>query len=703
MTTTRLLEIQLHSFWHIGSSAPAGTDVDAEPTRTAEGLPYLPGRSIRGLVRDAMQKSAVFDGGGADLQTWFGSEPSGTVGGQSVSREGDLAAARWSTKEGQVHFGNGVLGRTEPEQRAWCSAARKDRRLADALFQRIAQTAVDEKTGVAKDTSLRSRRVAVPMVLHAPITARGEPAQTHAFFASLADSLDWIAELGGGRTRGMGRVRMRLLEQQTAPALRADQDGPKVEGECALLVVTLIDPVAASATAASTGGHEALDYLPGASLLGAAAAALYAQMDQTTAWQVFHSGAVQFGDGRPVMPGNMVARRSGLARHAPKGEPGKLIDLANANRAEYVQYVQERSSFCDAEGEPFHPTKTYGLRTALDDGKPREGFLYGYEALEAGQRFVAELRAEHPELLATVCQALNGQEVRLGRGRAAEYGRALIRVLPGQSAAAAVAPESKQLSILCSSDLCLVGASGQPRLALEPADVGLPAGWKCLWDRTYVRRRSWRPFNGTRGLPGMERQALAAGSVVTFCGPALSATQASRVQQFLDQGVGLFRAEGLGRLAHWGGNEPLLQVPPDDQADSRSAGHTLANDSLHAFAKRRLVELDRQDRESTEIAKVAAGLARYKLPKAQWGALRQWGRENPGQVGDKLDKFFEGNVRNLAWARRRGGTTAREALVGALAQVCGDGPSGTVLARLAAAVASANERNKGDENQRRQA
>ena len=499
MTTTRLLEIQLHSFWHVGSSAPAGTDVDAEPTRTAEGLPYLPGRSIRGLVRDAMQKSAALGGGGADLQTWFGSEPGGTVGGPGDSREADLAAARWSTIAGQVHFGNGVLGRTEVEQLAWRDAARNDRRLADVLFQRIAQTAVDERTGIAKDTSLRSRRVAVPMVLHAPISAHGEPGQTDAFFAALADSLDWIAELGGGRTRGMGRVQMRLVEQPAAPVPRVELDGPKVVGQHALLVVTLVEPVVASATAASTGGHESLDYVPGASLLGAAAAALYSQMDQTTAWQVFHSSAVQFGDAWPVTPKGSVARRSGLARHAPKGEPGKLIDLANANRAEYVQYVQERSSFCDAEGEPFHPPKTYGLRTALDDGKPREGFLYGYEALEAGQRFVAELRAEHPELLATVCQALNGQEVRLGRGRAAEYGRALIRVLPGQSAAAAVAPESKQLSILCSSDLCIVGASGQPRLALEPADVGLPAGWKCLWDRTYVRRRSWRPFNATPG------------------------------------------------------------------------------------------------------------------------------------------------------------------------------------------------------------
>ncbi len=201
----------------------------------------------------------------------------------------------------------------------------------------------------------------------------------------------------------------------------------------------------------------------------------------------------------------------------------------------------------------------------------------------------------------------------------------------------------------------------------------------------------------------MERQALAAGSVVTFCGPGLSAVEAKLVQEVLDRGVGLFRAEGLGRLTLWNSKEPLPNVAIDELGSVRPSADALAKDSLYAFAKWRIDELDRQDREATDIAEFAAKLAQYKLPKAQWGALRQWGRENPGQVGDKLDKFFEGNVRNLAWARRRGGTTAREALVGALAQVCGNCPSGTALARLAAAVASANERNKGDENQRRQA
>lgn len=46
--------IKFHTDWHCGSGLAAGADVDALVVKDKNRLPFIPGKTIKGLVREAM-------------------------------------------------------------------------------------------------------------------------------------------------------------------------------------------------------------------------------------------------------------------------------------------------------------------------------------------------------------------------------------------------------------------------------------------------------------------------------------------------------------------------------------------------------------------------------------------------------------------------------------------------------------------------
>lgn len=52
--------IQIYTYWHCGSGLAAGADVDLLPVKNKKGLPYVPGKTIKGLVRRRRKLFARF-------------------------------------------------------------------------------------------------------------------------------------------------------------------------------------------------------------------------------------------------------------------------------------------------------------------------------------------------------------------------------------------------------------------------------------------------------------------------------------------------------------------------------------------------------------------------------------------------------------------------------------------------------------------
>ena len=173
-------EIEFFSNWHCGSGLAAGADVDALVIKDKDGLPYIPGRTIKGLLREAT--STLSD----DLETVS------LVFGVSGDDENHTVGASF--------FSNVVL--PDAERRYML-----ENQLQDYLFETFASTKIDEN-GIAKDHSLRKIQTVVPCKLEGEIL--NVPDGT---VPMIDEAMHFIKRLGTGRNRGYGRCKITIKKE----------------------------------------------------------------------------------------------------------------------------------------------------------------------------------------------------------------------------------------------------------------------------------------------------------------------------------------------------------------------------------------------------------------------------------------------------------------------------------------------------------
>lgn len=191
---------EILTWWHAGTGRGDGPVADAVLARTSEGLPYLPGRTVKGLVRDATRLGvAAGMATQSEFHAWFGTP---LVAGDSEDRVEKLEAARFSTQPGCLRFESATLG---SDWAAWARAHTSD---LGPLFSTVASTRIDAE-GVAADQTLRVIELAVPMTLRA--TVEGLDAKA---VQVLGDVLPlFVRGLGSHRNRGLGRVACHIEER----------------------------------------------------------------------------------------------------------------------------------------------------------------------------------------------------------------------------------------------------------------------------------------------------------------------------------------------------------------------------------------------------------------------------------------------------------------------------------------------------------
>jgi len=210
------LNFDVSSYWHIGSGRGRDAVLDAEVVRDRQGLPYIPGKTVKGLVRHALELAATARGEDlAPVRALFGSE----VPGVRTAKNGDeqvqaVEAGRYDTEPGALWFGSAAL----PEEwTRWLSARAPDadtdadayrQDVVDALYRVVASTAIDHR-GVAREHTLRVSEVVVPMKLTATVQGP-DPAAGIDWVSLLASSLPYLRALGLRRRRGYGRVTVTL-------------------------------------------------------------------------------------------------------------------------------------------------------------------------------------------------------------------------------------------------------------------------------------------------------------------------------------------------------------------------------------------------------------------------------------------------------------------------------------------------------------
>ncbi len=441
-----------------------------------------------------------------------------------------------------------------------------------------------------------------------------------------------------------------------------------------------------SENSATTGGHSSLDYIPGACFLGASAGRLYTTLGDE-AFTAFHSGQVRFGNAYPLDRQGNRCFPAPLSWHVAKGESPdkdqKLQTPAITNRAikswqdrDERQPKQVRDGYFSLSGAYIKPTRQFRLKTAIDrtkGGRAQDAQLFGYESLVAGSQWTFHIDFDdevNETVISAIGKAFNGQTIRVGRSRSAEFGQLNITQSAELQQPRAGSADARIL-LYCVSDLALRDPeNGAPTLIPTGEQFGLENATLAP-NQTFLRSRSYAPFNSKRGANDLERQVLCKGSVLAFdLKSPLTSTELEQLQQRLANGVGLYRQDGLGQLLANpeflvdAAFKPQTETPPetDDKTNQADQPLTPGAVALTAWLEEQQSEQTLQ-REAENLARTwlqqyQADLDKHRGPgRSQWGNLRTLAESTPNseelhaKLFDQKQGLCHHGVSREAWGQ----------------------------------------------------
>lgn len=187
------LTFEMTGYWHMGSGFGEGANLDAVVVKTQNGLPYIPGKTVKGLMREAV----------------FTAEECSRVGRGTTTKlfgSHDLNKSRFETTPGSLTFTNATLG-TDMEE--WAGKS-ENVEMKQLLFHQVAATKIDE-SGTAENKSLRRVEVVVPLTLTAYVASAEDDQE---WVASLKEAAPLVRHIGSHRHRGLGRAIMKVEEME---------------------------------------------------------------------------------------------------------------------------------------------------------------------------------------------------------------------------------------------------------------------------------------------------------------------------------------------------------------------------------------------------------------------------------------------------------------------------------------------------------
>jgi len=186
------LSFDIRSEWHISGGDEGGAHADALMLKDHNQLPYIPGRSVRGLLKEAFQI--------AQENQWFIDQPH--LINLLFGNEGEHTSS-----QGLLRITNATLSAQEIAY----FMEHKKIGAHKQLFRVHYSTAIDNCTGVAKEGSLRGVEVAAPMTLTSKVSLNHNHPNINEFDDSTLVELinnvtPLITNVGAKKQRGNGQA-----------------------------------------------------------------------------------------------------------------------------------------------------------------------------------------------------------------------------------------------------------------------------------------------------------------------------------------------------------------------------------------------------------------------------------------------------------------------------------------------------------------
>ena len=178
-------QIKFLDYWHISSGKSGGALYDVLVLKDKNKLPFIPGRSIKGLVRDNAYQLGLLELNSRNEKF----------------KNDDLRKCLGEAEvKGECYFSN--LELNEKEKNSLIS-----QKLQNFLYDRLTFTALD-KNRVAKDDTLREFEVVIPLILEGYVEVCEECKE------DIKKLLKMIKRLGLNRRRGLGRCEIIIKDEK---------------------------------------------------------------------------------------------------------------------------------------------------------------------------------------------------------------------------------------------------------------------------------------------------------------------------------------------------------------------------------------------------------------------------------------------------------------------------------------------------------
>ncbi|MCS6787464.1 MAG: RAMP superfamily CRISPR-associated protein [Thiobacillaceae bacterium] len=646
MTT---LSLQFLSDWHIGEGAGAQGYIDRVLRRDPhDGLPYVPAKSLTGLLRDGCERVALALDEGRDDGPWS------RFVAELFGRDSRSPLTAGTTSPALVRLTPARL----PKVLRKALAAPDYAPLRQGLILLKPGVRLDAN-GTAAHDMYRIEEMAVGgCTLEAEITLdeRLDPTAVAAAQALLAAGAAAVERIGGKRRRGHGRCQLKMADWRIDPdLLRAAP--PKLSLPEPSDHALMLDASSAAVTAyrrhklrliileplqipEQTLGNfvGCRDHVPGTLLLAALdpllRQALGQRAERLTSWLA--AGVIRVGFAYPEV-GQGRGLPVPLCLEQGKQDKNDLRNRLQPDEEDAVQRKPLRTGYVTAAGvpsiaddipQPFMPPRISLTHAVIEDASQRPteavGGVFTYEALAAGLHLRTEIMIDEACTGAIDLRLLDGVELRLGRAKKDDYGRVRLVYLGDEEVRPPASDDDQRLVLWLTSpaivrDACLepvTDAEGLTRMLEQQLAV---PGLIC--ERAFyrlVRDDGWQTsWNDARPT----RTALAAGSVFVF-----RAAWTDEVRARLQAGIGERRGEGYGEVCL---DPPLLSTgrPPVLPHGKQGAAHDLPpvpedefTRLLHWRAWRRL--LVRALTQGFEDLRGHLGWTNGQPNNAQLGAVR---------------------------------------------------------------------------------
>ncbi|MFA7083896.1 MAG: RAMP superfamily CRISPR-associated protein [Arcobacteraceae bacterium] len=171
-------KIKFFDYWHLSSGLSSGAKLDSTVVKDKENIPYVPAKTIKGLVKQTAELLYANDD---FIKHCFG------VQGKDM---------------GKCYFANANLDKTTKDEIVFNN-------LQDNLYDVIASTKIGEN-GIAIDNSLREIEVVVPLTLEGEIL----DIESNEDKEKLINAMKLIKRVGLNRNRGLGRCEFMDFESE---------------------------------------------------------------------------------------------------------------------------------------------------------------------------------------------------------------------------------------------------------------------------------------------------------------------------------------------------------------------------------------------------------------------------------------------------------------------------------------------------------